>query len=71
MEKELCLCSCILILFLAKTTCQASWVLQCSHFRILRCRVWGCVQNVSFLSANCLCKYVLANIFGSLYFAMV
>lgn len=52
-----------LILFLAKTTCQASWVLQCSHFRIYDAGVGDCVQNVSFLSANCLCKYVLANIF--------
>lgn len=31
----------------------------------------GLCTNVSFLSANCLCKYVLANIFGSLYFAIV
>lgn len=41
-------------------------------FQNLWRRGWDCVQkNVSFLSANCLCKYVLANIFGSLYFAIV
>lgn len=62
-EKELCLCSCILILFLAKTTFKL--LEYCSvHISEFMMQGVGIVyKNVSFLSANCLCKYVLANIF--------
>lgn len=56
--------------FLAKPH-LSFWVLRCSHFRVYDADVGVVYKNVSFLSAICLCKYVLANIFGSLYFAIV
>lgn len=37
--------------------------MQCSHYRVYDAGVGVVYKNVSFLSAICLCKYVLANIF--------
>lgn len=55
--------------FLAKTTFKLLEYCSVHISRVYDAGVWDCVQkNVSFLSANCLCKYVLANIFGSLLF---
>jgi len=57
--------------FLAKTTFK---LLEYCSVHISEFMTQGlglCTKNVSFLSANCLCKYVLANIFGSLYFAII
>lgn len=59
--------------FLAKTTFKLleHCSVHISEFIIHGGRWVGLCTNVSFLSANCLCKYALANILGSFYFAIV
>lgn len=70
-KRSNCLCLCILILFFWLKPHSSFSSIAVFTFQSLWYRGWDCVQNVSFLSANCLCKYVLANILGSLYFAIV
>lgn len=68
MGGELCLSLCVLNPFPGYNHMSSFLSIHISEFPM---QGLGLCLKCELLSAICLCKYVLANIFGSLYFAIV